>query len=86
MIGIVAGRLADTFHRPSVVVALDPNLSQGSARSVAGFDLYEALKACSTGLTGFGGHKAAAGLRLPAAFFPTFAERFDHHCRAALTP
>ncbi|MBV8266221.1 MAG: hypothetical protein JO252_07845, partial [Planctomycetaceae bacterium] len=50
-----------------------------------GLDLYEAIKACSDGLIGFGGHKAAAGLRLPIGHLPVFAERFDRHCRASLT-
>jgi single-stranded-DNA-specific exonuclease len=85
VIGIVASRLAETYHRPAIVVALNEPLSQGSARSISGFNLYEAIKACSEGLTGFGGHSAAAGMKLPAANFPAFAERFDHHCRSALT-
>ncbi len=85
VIGIVASRLVDVYHRPAVVVALSDEYGQGSARSVAGFNLYDALKACSEGLTAFGGHAAAAGLRLPGALFPTFAERFDLHCRESLT-
>ena len=85
VIGIVASRLVETYHRPSIVVALDGETGQGSCRSVAGFDLYEALHACSEGLTSFGGHKAAAGLKLPAAALAAFAERFDHHCRETLT-
>ena len=85
VIGIVASRLAETYHRPSVVVALGESTSQGSARSIAGFNLYNAIEACSEGLIGFGGHAAAAGLRLDGATFPHFAERFDRHCRATLT-
>jgi len=86
VIGIVASRIVDVYHRPAIVVALNDELSQGSGRSVAGFNLYDAIKACSEGLTGFGGHAAAAGLRLPGANFAAFAERFDLHCREALTP
>lgn len=86
VIGIVASRLVDVYHRPAIVVALDERLSQGSGRSVPGFDLYDALKACSEGLIGFGGHAAAAGLRMPGAHFPRFAEEFDLHCRSILTP
>ena len=56
------------------------------ARSIPGFNLYEAIRACSDGLLGFGGHAAAAGLKLPGAAFSAFAERFDQHCRTALTP
>src|SRR5262249_3917886 len=86
VIGIVAGRLAETYHRPAIVVALNDHLAQGSARSVPGSDLYEAIKACPEGPLGFGGHSAAAGLKLEGAHFPTFAERFDLHCRSVLTP
>ena len=86
VIGIVASRVAETYHRPAVVVALNESGSQGSARSIPGFNLYEALKSCSKGLTAFGGHSAAAGLRLPASGFAAFAEQFDQHCRASLTP
>ena len=86
VIGIVASRIAETYHRPSIVVALADGHGQGSGRSIAGFDLYEALRACSDGLTSFGGHRAAAGLRIPAAGLAAFAERFDEHCLGALTP
>ena len=86
VIGIVASRLVDTYHRPTIVVALGDEQGQGSARSVAGFDLYEAIRACSGGLTSFGGHFAAAGLKLPRAHFEPFAELFDRHCRGVLSP
>jgi single-stranded-DNA-specific exonuclease len=85
VIGIVASRLVDLFHRPTVVVALG-EVSQGSARSIPGFNLYNAILACSEGLLGFGGHAAAAGLKLARDHFEAFADRFDRHCRAALTP
>lgn len=85
VVGIVASRLVETYHRPAVVVALNEALSQGSARSVNGFDLYEAIKACSAGLLGFGGHAAAAGVKMTGGYFPEFASRFDEHCRAMLT-
>ncbi|CAN5916939.1 single-stranded-DNA-specific exonuclease RecJ [soil metagenome] len=84
VIGIVAGRLAALSHRPTIVVALCGEVGQGSGRSIVGFNLYEALRACSEGLVGFGGHTAAAGMKLPASAFPAFAERFDEHCRNAL--
>jgi single-stranded-DNA-specific exonuclease len=85
VIGIVASRLAELYHRPAIVVALNDGLGQGSARSVPGFNLHDAISACSEGLTGFGGHAAAAGLKLPSALVPSFAERFDRHCREMLT-
>lgn len=85
VIGIVAGRLMETYHRPTIVIALGDEVGQGSARSIPGFDLYEAIRACSDGLLAFGGHRAAAGLKLPATHFPMFAERFESHCRSTLT-
>lgn len=86
VIGIVAGRLAEIYHRPTIIVALSSPHAQGSARSVPGFDLVEALRSCSEGLTAFGGHAAAAGLKLPPGEFAGFAERFDQHCRTRLSP
>jgi single-stranded-DNA-specific exonuclease len=86
VIGIVAGRLVDFYHRPAVVVAFGDELAQGSARSVPGFDVYEAIRDCSEGLIGFGGHAAAAGLKMSESHFPTFARRFEERCRTSLTP
>jgi single-stranded-DNA-specific exonuclease len=85
VIGIVAGRLAEAFHRPTVIIALGDEVSQGSARSIPGFDLYEALKDCSEGLIAYGGHAAAAGLKLSADQLPAFARRFEERCRSALS-
>jgi single-stranded-DNA-specific exonuclease len=86
VIGIVAGRLMEIYHRPTVIVALGEEYGQGSARSIPGFDLYEALKACSQSLVRFGGHAAAAGLRVSVPNFATFTERFEQHCLESLTP
>jgi single-stranded-DNA-specific exonuclease len=85
VIGIVASRLVDMYHRPSIVVAHGDGISQGSARSVPGFDLYEAIAACSEGLDAFGGHSAAAGLKMQSDQFDDFARRFDEFCRKTLT-
>jgi single-stranded-DNA-specific exonuclease len=85
VIGIVASRLVDQFHRPAVVLSLGDVVAQGSARSVPGFDLYAALAACRASLLTFGGHKAAAGLKLDPARLAEFAERFDTHCRETLS-
>jgi single-stranded-DNA-specific exonuclease len=86
VIGIVASRLVEIYHRPAIVVALGDTVAQGSGRSVTGFDLHEALCACAEGLLGFGGHKAAAGVKLEPVAFDDFARRFDEHCRQALLP
>jgi single-stranded-DNA-specific exonuclease len=86
VIGIVAGRVAESHHRPTIVLAIDGDLAQGSGRSVTGFDLHAALTACRDGLITFGGHKAAAGLKLPASLVPEFTSRFDAFCAATLTP
>jgi single-stranded-DNA-specific exonuclease len=86
VIGIVASRLVDTYHRPAIVVALGDVHGQGSARSIAGFNLHEAISACSGLLTGFGGHAMAAGLKVPREHFAAFAEAFDLHCRGVLSP
>jgi single-stranded-DNA-specific exonuclease len=85
VIGIVAGRIAESYHRPTVIVALGAEHGQGSARSIPGFNLYDAIKACSSGLITFGGHSAAAGLKIPLGHLDAFAEAFDAHCRTTLT-
>ncbi|HYO25067.1 MAG TPA: DHHA1 domain-containing protein, partial [Lacipirellulaceae bacterium] len=79
VIGIVAGRLAEKHHIPTVVVSLDqlgvrPGI--GSARSVAGFDLHAALASCAEHLESFGGHAAAAGLKVTEARLPAFRRAF----------
>jgi single-stranded-DNA-specific exonuclease len=85
VVGIVASRLVDIYHRPTIIVALGEGVSQGSARSIAGFDVHHAIGECSAGLIAFGGHKAAAGLKLEAAAFESFAAEFDRYCRSVLT-
>jgi single-stranded-DNA-specific exonuclease len=84
VIGIVAGRVAEAFNRPTIIVSLGDALAQGSARSIPGFDLYEAIKDCSEDLVAFGGHSAAAGLKLRPDNFEVFARRFEERCRGAL--
>ncbi len=86
VIGIVAGRLAELYHRPTVVLAQGATIAQGSARSIAGFDLYEAIKDCSVPLLAFGGHAAAAGLKVASENIATFAQLFEERCRNTLAP
>ncbi len=79
VVGIVASRLVDRFHRPSFVLGIDPEkgLAQGSGRSAAGFHLLEALESMPEFFVKFGGHKQAAGLTIEAAKLDQFRERFN---------
>lgn len=89
VIGIVAGRLAEKHHRPVIVVALDPlpgRPAVGSARSVPGFDLHAALSACGEHLVSYGGHAAAAGLKLDAARLDAFRADFCEVAARELGP
>ena len=82
VIGIVAGRLAEKYHRPVVMIALDQVGSRpgtGSARSAGGLDLCQALAACSEHLMSFGGHAAAAGLKIEEAKVDAFRAVFCDH-------
>jgi single-stranded-DNA-specific exonuclease len=82
VIGIVAGRLAEKYHRPVVMISLDPVSGRpgvGSARSAGGLDLYQALSACRDHLVSFGGHAAAAGLRIEESRVDAFRADFCEH-------
>ncbi|MEQ8791322.1 MAG: single-stranded-DNA-specific exonuclease RecJ [Pirellulaceae bacterium] len=88
VIGIVAGRLAERYHRPVVMISLDelgvkPGI--GSARSIPGFNLYDALTACAPRLVGYGGHAAAAGLRIDEAEVEGFRAEFCEFAAANVT-
>ncbi len=72
IVGIVAARLAERFYRPAIVLRSDPDLARGSARSIPRFDVHEALGACESMLEGFGGHAAAAGVRIVPARIAEF--------------
>ncbi|MCA9197879.1 MAG: single-stranded-DNA-specific exonuclease RecJ [Planctomycetales bacterium] len=89
VIGIVAGRLAERFYRPVVVISLDEfdqKPGVGSARSVQGVNLHEALAACTEHLVTHGGHAAAAGLRIDAAHVETFRNHFCDHVAERFKP
>ncbi len=85
VIGIVASRIVDRLHRPTVMVALNNGHGQGSGRSIVGFHLTKALEACREQLETFGGHEMAAGLKLKSANFDAFREAFGEHARAVLS-
>uniref|UniRef100_A0AB33JSM1 Single-stranded-DNA-specific exonuclease RecJ n=1 Tax=Prevotella sp. GTC17262 TaxID=3236797 RepID=A0AB33JSM1_9BACT len=77
VIGIVASRLTEIYYRPTVVLTRDGDLATGSARSVAGFDVYAAIKHCRDLLTNFGGHTYAAGLTMKWDDIQEFRRRFQ---------
>jgi single-stranded-DNA-specific exonuclease len=85
VIGIVASRLVERYHRPVVLVAGPGEEWKGSGRSVPSFDLHGALAACAGHLERFGGHRAAAGLSIQPARLESFAEAFALHADGALT-
>jgi single-stranded-DNA-specific exonuclease len=85
VIGIVASRLTEKYYRPTVVLTKSNGLLTGSARSVAGFDLYEALLGCEDLMVQFGGHKFAAGLTLQPEHIDAFSERFENIVAATIT-
>jgi single-stranded-DNA-specific exonuclease len=77
VIGIVASRLLDHYYRPTIILTESNGVASGSARSVAGYDIHEAIKSCSDLLEQFGGHMFAAGLTLKKENVPLFIERFE---------
>jgi single-stranded-DNA-specific exonuclease len=77
VVGIVASRVTETFHKPAAVIALREDFGKGSVRSFAGKDVLGALRECASHLLGFGGHKHAAGLSLGLDRVDEFAEAFD---------
>jgi single-stranded-DNA-specific exonuclease len=85
VIGIVASRLVELFHRPTILIALQDGVGKGSGRSIPGFHLYDALQTCSDILLGFGGHKYAAGLSINEESCADFAESFDRCAAGILT-
>ena len=76
VIGIVATRIAEKVHLPTVLISVDGASSKGSARSIPGFDLYAALSKCREHLVAFGGHKYAAGLTIDVQKITAFREQF----------
>jgi single-stranded-DNA-specific exonuclease len=84
VIGIVASRLVERFHRPVVLVTRSHDAWKGSGRSIPSFDLHGALKACSANLERFGGHRAAAGLSIDESKIEAFADDFAAHADAHL--
>ncbi|MCD7963526.1 MAG: single-stranded-DNA-specific exonuclease RecJ [Rikenellaceae bacterium] len=86
VVGIVASRLIETYYRPTVVLTMSNGLVTGSARSVPGFDLYQAVESCSDLLENFGGHTYAAGLTMKPENVEKFTERFHKYVEENIDP
>ncbi len=86
VIGIVASRLTEIYFRPTVVLTRDAEFATGSARSVAGFDVYAAIKSCRDLLLNFGGHTYAAGLTLRWDDIKEFRQRFQRYVDEHILP
>jgi len=84
VVGIVASRLIEKYYRPTVVLTKSGELVAGSARSVAGFNLYEAIYACREHLLGYGGHFAAAGMTLLPEQVELFSQKFEEIIAATI--
>ena len=86
IVGIVASRLIETYYRPTVVLTMSNGLVTGSARSIPGFDLYQAVESCSDLLENFGGHMYAAGLTMRPENVEEFARRFNEYVEQNIDP
>jgi single-stranded-DNA-specific exonuclease len=86
VVGIVASRLTELYFRPTVVLTVINGMASGSARSVAGFDVYDAVKSCRDLLENFGGHTYAVGLTLRQENIPEFRRRFQEYVNNHILP
>ncbi len=86
VIGIVASRIVERFYRPTILISIMDGIGKGSARSISNFNIYEAIKSCSHLLSGFGGHKYAAGLTIQEEKIPEFVECFKQAAAEQIQP
>lgn len=86
VVGIVASRLIEKYYRPTVVLTQSGEFVGGSARSVPGFNLYEAIHACREHLIGYGGHFAAAGMTMLSGNVEAFSNKFEEVVSAIIDP
>ena len=86
IVGIVASRLIETYYRPTVVMTMSNGFATGSARSVPGFDLYQAIESCADLLENFGGHMYAAGLTMKPENVEEFTRRFNAYVEEHIKP
>lgn len=85
VIGIVASRLVERYYRPTVMISTDNGVGKGSARSIHGFDVYEALESCNDLMLAFGGHKYAAGLSINSDEINELRDRLNGYAEEKLT-
>jgi single-stranded-DNA-specific exonuclease len=85
VIGIVASRCIEKYHRPTIILTESHDVAAGSARSVPGFDVYEAIAECSDLLEQFGGHMYAAGLTIRKENIPAFQQKFEQVVASRIT-
>jgi single-stranded-DNA-specific exonuclease len=86
VVGIVASRLIENYYRPTIVLTKSGEIAAGSARSVPGFNLYEAIHACREHLLGYGGHFAAAGMTLEIDKVNELREKFEQVVSSTINP
>ena len=86
VIGIVASKLVDAFHRPAIVLSIDDGVAHGSCRSIPSFNMLGALESCAEVMAKFGGHKQAAGLTIDAARIRELRARVNDYADSCLTP
>ncbi len=86
VVGIVASRIMDTYYRPTIVLSIEDGVATGSARSIKGFHLFDALSECSSLLENYGGHKYAAGLTIKEEKIPELRKKINEIARDVLTP
>jgi single-stranded-DNA-specific exonuclease len=85
VIGIVASRMVETYGRPTIMLSMVDGVLKGSARSIKGFNIYEAIKECEDLLVEFGGHEYAAGLTIKPQNLPAFRKQLDQIAARKLT-
>jgi len=85
VVGIVASRIVDKYFRPAILIATENGRGRGSARSIPGFNIYEALKSCEDLLLAFGGHKYAAGLSIETENIPKLRDKLSQLAGELLT-
>ena len=86
VLGIVASKLVDAFHRPAVVISIDGDIAHGSCRSIPSFNMLGALESCGELMTRFGGHKQAAGLTLESGKIRELRARVNEYADGCLGP